>query len=53
MISGGMKLELPWQPYKDGIMQAKTPADLSMTSAYCCLKFIVLIELGILVEPNP
>ena len=28
MISGAMKLDLKWMPYKDGIMQAKTPAGL-------------------------
>jgi hypothetical protein len=28
VISGGMKLDLQWQPYKDGILQAKTPAGL-------------------------
>src|SRR5438105_3506305 len=29
VISGGMKLDLKWKPYRDGILQAKTPAGLS------------------------
>ena len=28
IISGGRKLDLSWQPFKDGIMQAKVPQDL-------------------------
>ena len=28
IISGGLKLELNWKPYRDGIFQAKTPAGL-------------------------
>jgi hypothetical protein len=28
IVSGGVKLDLKWEPYKDGIMQAKVPADL-------------------------
>jgi hypothetical protein len=30
VISGGVKLDLSWDPYKNGIMQAKTPAGLSI-----------------------
>jgi hypothetical protein len=30
VVSGGTKLDLKWQPYRDGIMQAKTPAGLAM-----------------------
>ena len=26
VVSGGLKLDLKWESYKDGIMQAKTPA---------------------------
>lgn len=29
VISGGVKLDLKWKPYRDGIMQADVPADLS------------------------
>ena len=29
IISGGMKLDLKWMPYRDGIMQAKTPRGLA------------------------
>jgi hypothetical protein len=28
VVSGGINLQLQWQPYKDGIMQAQAPADL-------------------------
>jgi len=28
VISGGVELKLKWEPYKDGIMQAKVPEDL-------------------------
>jgi len=28
VISGGVKLSLKWTPYRDGILQAKVPADL-------------------------
>jgi len=28
VVSGGQKLDLKWEPYKDGIMQAKVPAGL-------------------------
>ena len=28
VISGGVKLDLTWEPYKDGILQAKVPQDL-------------------------
>ena len=29
VISGGAKLALKWEPYRDGILQAKVPADLT------------------------
>jgi len=28
ILSGGIALQLPWRPYKDGIVQAQVPADL-------------------------
>ncbi|MCH5375741.1 MAG: signaling protein, partial [Planctomycetes bacterium] len=28
VLSGGLRLDLPWQPYRDGILQAATPAGL-------------------------
>jgi len=28
VLSGGLRLELHWQPYRDGILQAETPAGL-------------------------
>jgi len=34
VLSGGMKLDLQWQPYKDGIMQAKTPAGLAIDQLF-------------------
>jgi hypothetical protein len=34
VLSGGMKLDLQWQPYKDGIMQAKTPAGLAFDQLF-------------------
>jgi Right handed beta helix region len=34
VISGGMKLELTWKPYKDAICQAKTPAGLSFDQLF-------------------
>jgi hypothetical protein len=34
VISGGMKLDLQWQPYKDGIMQAKTPSGLAIDQLF-------------------
>jgi hypothetical protein len=34
VISGGMKLELTWEPYKDGILQAKTPAGLAIDQLF-------------------
>ena len=34
IISGGIKLDLKWEPYKDGIMQAKTPAGLSIDQLF-------------------
>ena len=34
VISGGMKLDLKWEPYKDGILQAKTPAGLSLDQLF-------------------
>ena len=34
VISGGVKLHLRWQPYKDGILQAKAPQDLVMEELF-------------------
>ncbi len=34
VISGGMKLDLQWQPYKDGIWQAKVPAGLTFDQLF-------------------
>ena len=34
MLSGGSKLELDWQPYRDGIFQAKTPAGLEIDQLF-------------------
>jgi hypothetical protein len=34
VLSGGQKLDLQWEPYKDGIMQAKTPAGLSIDQLF-------------------
>jgi hypothetical protein len=33
-ISGGVKLELSWKPYKDGIFQAQTPAGLAVDQLF-------------------
>lgn len=34
VISGGSKLDLKWEPYKAGIMQAKTPAGLTFDQLF-------------------
>ena len=34
VISGGLKLDLDWQPYQDGIFQAKTPAGLDIDQLF-------------------
>lgn len=34
VLSGGLKLELDWQPYKNGIFQAKTPAGLDIDQLF-------------------
>jgi hypothetical protein len=34
VISGGVKLNLQWQPYKDGIMQAKVPAGVTFDQLF-------------------
>ena len=34
VISGGLKLELDWQSYQDGIFQAKTPAGLDIDQLF-------------------
>ncbi len=34
VISGGRKLDLKWMPYRDGILQAKTPAGLAMDQLF-------------------
>ena len=34
VISGGLKLELDWQPYQNGIFQAKTPAGLDIDQLF-------------------
>jgi hypothetical protein len=34
VLSGGSKLELEWQPYRDGIFQAKTPAGLEVDQLF-------------------
>jgi hypothetical protein len=34
VISGGLKLDLKWEPFKDGIMQARTPAGLAMDQLF-------------------
>jgi hypothetical protein len=34
VISGGMKLDLHWQPYKDGILQAKVPAGMTFDQLF-------------------
>ena len=34
VLSGGIKLDLQWQPYKEGIWQAKTPAGLTFDQLF-------------------
>jgi hypothetical protein len=34
VVSGGMKLDLKWGPYRDGIMQAKTPEGLAIDQLF-------------------
>lgn len=34
VISGGVKLNLQWQPYKDGIMQAKVPTGVTFDQLF-------------------
>lgn len=34
VLSGGMKLELRWEPFRDGIFQAKTPAGLALDQLF-------------------
>ncbi len=34
VISGGLKLELDWQPYQDGIFQAQSPAGLDIDQLF-------------------
>lgn len=34
VISGGSKLDLKWEPYKDGIVQAKTPPGLAFDQLF-------------------
>ena len=34
VISGGQKMNLKWQPWRDGIMQAKTPPDTSIDQLF-------------------
>jgi len=34
IISGGVKLELKWKPFRDGILQAKTPAGLDIDQLF-------------------
>lgn len=34
VLSGGMRLDLQWQPYKDGIWQARTPAGLTFDQLF-------------------
>ncbi|MBT4498800.1 MAG: signaling protein, partial [Gemmatimonadetes bacterium] len=33
-ISGGLKLDLEWEPYRDGILQAKAPAGVAMDQLF-------------------
>ncbi len=35
VISGGLKLDVKWTPYKDGIMQAKMPAGFTTDQLFC------------------
>ncbi|MCM2372843.1 right-handed parallel beta-helix repeat-containing protein [Aporhodopirellula aestuarii] len=34
VLSGGLKLDLDWRPYRNGIFQAKTPADLDIDQLF-------------------
>lgn len=34
VLSGGQKLELPWEPYREGIFRARTPEGLSMDQLF-------------------
>jgi hypothetical protein len=34
VLSGGVKLDLRWEPYRDGIMRAHTPAGLAMDQLF-------------------
>jgi hypothetical protein len=34
VFSGGMKLDLSWKPYRDGIFQARTPAGLNVDQLF-------------------
>jgi len=34
VISGGRKLDLQWKPWRDGIVQAKVPADLKIDQLF-------------------
>lgn len=34
VFSGGLKLELTWDPYRDGILRAKTPAGLELDQLF-------------------
>lgn len=34
VLSGGLKLDLKWEPFRDGIMQAKTPGGLAVDQLF-------------------
>jgi len=34
VLSGGMRLDLRWEPYRDGILRAKTPAGLAIDQLF-------------------
>lgn len=34
VVSGGMKLDLDWQPYRDGILKARTPAGIEIDQLF-------------------
>jgi hypothetical protein len=34
VLSGGRRLDLQWQPFRDGIMKAKTPGDVAMDQLF-------------------
>lgn len=34
VLSGGLKLDLKWEPFRDGIMQAKTPSGLAFDQLF-------------------